>query len=109
MKKILASALIALIALNGSLPALHAHAGEPKSSDPTYSISLDVPNRGLIDLRHGAFDSRDSISSALYVLRNTAIEDLLNTRRSLKILLGGTDRARQVSRQSDLGFEVPGG
>ncbi len=91
------TALIALhFALASGLWALstHAHAA------PILRISEELPDDGVLDAYHRAEDFRGperAFIGALYALRSTRIEDLLRTRKALKILLG-SDR---------VDFEVP--
>lgn len=112
LTKTIASTLIGLMGVNSLtwLPQAWASPGANSAiSIPSYTLSLGIPNRGDIDAYHNAYKDRDLISNSLYLLRNTAIEDLLNTRRSLKVLLGGTANARRIAKDPNLGFEVPGG
>ena len=108
-KQAVANSLIGLILLNAASWAPAAMANESKVTHLTYDFSLGIPNEGAIDLYHNAYTTKDPVSNSLYVLRNSAVEDLLNTRRSLKVLLGGTERLRRVSGKYDLSFDVPGG
>lgn len=108
-KKSIASSLIGLLGINSLTWIPSAWADAPRVSSPSYTLSFDIPDHGVIDLYHNASMARDRISNSLYLLRNTAVEDLLNTRRSLKTLIGGTARLREVSNNPSLGFDVPGG
>lgn len=112
MKRSMASVLTLSVALQTGAPLAFADApqtGAPRASSLTYTFSSEIPNHGAIDLFHNAYLSRDRVSNSLYLLRNTAIEDLLNTRLALKTLLGGQARTQQISKKNDLNFEVPGG
>ncbi len=64
----------------------------PAYSRPvTYEISAGIPQDGKLDQYHNIRSSLDPVTNSLYLLRNTAIEDLLQSRRSLQILLGTED------------------
>jgi hypothetical protein len=110
-KKSIAIILIGTTALNSLMWVPRALADQESRpiSRPTFAFSFDVPYHGALDAYHNAYMSRDRISNSLYALRNTAVEDLLNTRRALKALIGGTARLHAMPGGKDLGFEVPGG
>jgi hypothetical protein len=98
----IAATLSGVLGINTLVSSLTAHASG------TLQVSLGIPYQGTIDARHNALDGRDRVANSLYLLRNTTVEDLLNTRRSLKILMGGTEHVRRVTRDETLGFAVPG-
>jgi len=101
----------ALVTSLASQPVLstHALANAKSETEATLNVSFDIPEGGQIDMYHSITTHRDNLSNAMYVLRNTTVEDLLNTRRGLKILLGGTERGRKVSGDPQLTFAAPGG
>jgi hypothetical protein len=109
-KAAIAATLIASLAVQAVAPL--ALAGEPGPSGgaslPTYVFRSGLPDQGMLDAYHSATDARDRVSHSLYALRSTAIEDLLNTRRALKVLIGGSERLRSLPDGKDLYFEVPG-
>jgi len=79
----------------------------PLASD-TYQEILIVPSQQemlVLDRYHRAFDADDMHANALYVLRNTRMLELLQTRKELKHFIGGTERARKLAMNKDLSFQ----
>jgi hypothetical protein len=109
----LIATLVGLIAFGPLSPLVRRAEANPNAAEPAFTFSFDVPNHGALDVYHNAFTMRDAISDSLYALRNTAMEDLLNSRKALKVLLGGTerarDRARALGHSGPIGFNVPSG
>lgn len=107
-QKALALSIISSLVLQSSVPALADPATRTEAyASPKISVASEVPDQGNLDAYHNVFRDGDAVSNTLYSLRNTAVEDLLNTRKALKILIGGTHRARSVSRDDSVSFEVP--
>lgn len=77
------------------------------SSRPRLTISFSIPFSGRLDQYHSPQSRRDPIANSLYALRNVAVEDLLNTRKALKILMGGDARLRRAAGSDGLQFAVP--
>lgn len=108
MKFLLASILIIATALNPLAWSKHAYAlGPSDEGQVAFDFALEVPGGGALDRYHNPFQLTDHISNSLYALRNVAVEDLLNTRKALKFLLGGTERARKIKKDTRLSFGVP--
>ena len=70
-------------------------------------IVVPVQNKMLIlDRFHRAFDKDDMEENAVYVLRNTLVRELLQTRKELKYFIGGVQRAREIALDDNLNFEL---
>ena len=73
-----------------------------------YQEILIVPSQqemlGL-DRYHRAVDADDMTANAVYVLRNTRMLELLQTRKELKHFIGGTERARKLAMNKHLSFQ----
>ena len=68
-----------------------------------------VPARNemlILDRFHRAFDEDDMEENTVYVLRNTLIRELLQTRKELKYFIGGLQRAREIALDNNLTFEL---
>jgi hypothetical protein len=112
MKTAKTTSAILLAALGAQIALPLAKAGE---SQPVFTFSLGVPERGALDRYHNSFTTRDKVSDALYALRNVAVEDLLNTRKGLKLLIGGSSELKRLIKShpkvesQGLTFDLPGG
>jgi hypothetical protein len=79
----------------------------PLLAAPRITLSFGMPYGGRLDRFHAPYSSRDPVANSLYALRNVAVEDLLNTRKALKILIGGRSRLRTAPGADGLDFSVP--
>ena len=59
----------------------------------------------VLDRYHRAFDADDMTANAVYVLRNTRMLELLQTRKELKYFIGGTERARKLAMDKNFSFQ----
>lgn len=85
---------------------------ESRFAPSPFELRLELPENGRFDLYHSVHSLRgavgsDAISGSVYAMRTLVVKDLLKTRAALKAMLGGTARARQVTRRADLSFAVP--
>ncbi len=73
-----------------------------------YQEILIVPSQQemlVLDRYHRAFDADDMTANAVYVLRNTRMLELLQTRKELKHFIGGRERARKLAMDKNLSFQ----
>ena len=85
-------------------------ATQPEQSHPSevYQEILIVPSQQemlVLDRYHRAFDADDMTANAMYVLRNTRMLELLQTRQELKHFIGGTERARKLAMDKNFSFQ----
>lgn len=105
----------ALILFQSSLPAFAHHPPYPDDVAFTVRVTNRIPLEGWIDSRVGVSNTKDPQTLALHTLRATVVQDLLETRKGLKALLGGTTRLTALHRSErvkskspdDRTFEVP--
>ncbi len=77
-------------------------------SGARYDLSFDLPHQGMLDSYHFHRDAqRNPIPVSLYVLRNTLVAELLDLRRQIKLLLGGTEGLQAISPDKPRSFAAP--
>ncbi len=85
-----------------------AQQSQPPPLSEVYQEILIVPSQQemlVLDRYHRAFDADDMVANAFYVLRNTRMLELLQTRKELKRFIGGTARARKSAMNKNLTFQ----
>ncbi len=76
-------------------------------SNPQITLSFEVPFGGDLDRFHNPLTTRNPVANTLYAYRNAAVEDLLNTRKALKLLIGGEAGLRPIDGAAGLTFSAP--